>query len=404
MSIIPHGTWQGVVAGGHAGHGGGPHHPPSGAGLTFRTARLGLCWRPGPPRGGAAGPPASGCSPHPSSASGSTFGRCRRTPRPASPWCSAAPGSPGCLLWREPRCVPSVPRLAEVPSHQPALPIGMPRERDWHERGPRSVRSCHVNPWGGFLPWVSPAAPCSGRSHPGDPSREHPSPHRTGHPPSHRHGYFQHQSGSLALLSLEKPHRRTAGEADGANPAHSHPCVVVGAADAQCNQPPTQRPKLRTPHPIPAQLLPGTPRQAAFWPGNGCRERWAPPSPHRCRLSQEGFGHGGGTRHWGDLQDPSPPAKALGSVPDGSRRAPSAAGLRFPGEVADFICNRLGTEEKKFPSRPARLGLRSNPAWLFAWRSTIPGTAVPIPVEQGAPVPPGTATRGDDTAQRRVGG
>lgn len=155
MGIIPRGTWQRVWGTRRTGWGSpSPHQAPSGAGLTFRTARLGLCWRPGPPRGGAAGPPASGCSPHPASGSGSTSGRCRRTPRPASPWCSAAPGSLGCRLRRGPIRGPVSAKAGRAPIPPTrAIPPTSPAHQDAQGRGqagarPRNIRWCHVNPSG----------------------------------------------------------------------------------------------------------------------------------------------------------------------------------------------------------------------------------------------------------------
>lgn len=101
----------------------------------------------------------------------------------------------------------------------------------------------------------------------------------------------------------------------------------------------------------------------------------APSSPHSCRLPQERFRDRGGTRHWGAPHDPSPPA--LGSVPDGSRKAPSIAGPRFLGEATDLQMPCCGRE---MPSRPAWLEPWSDPVWSFMWWSTVPGTATPVPI------------------------
>lgn len=173
-----------------------------------------------------------------------------------------------------------------------------------------------------------------------------------------------------------------------------------------CRRCPTQpeRVKLGTPHPVPAQLLPGTPRWAAFRPGDERRESPAPPNPRRCRLPQKRLGDKGGTRCWGAPQDPSPPTKAPGSIPDHGGRPLSMAGPRFPGEAANFICSHLSAEEK-FPLSDSTAGAELKPCAAFCVAEHRARDSHPCPHRTRSFHPSWHSEGGtDNTARRRVGG
>ena len=202
------------------------------------------------------------------------------------------------------------------------------------------------------MPWGSPTAASPGRLHPEDPSGEHPSPHQTRHPPSHQPGYFQPQSGSLALLSAEKPHGQMAGEADGTHPAPSHPRAVVGAADAQCSRTPTRRAKPGTPHPVPARLLPGTPRRAAFWPGQG--DAGTPESPQVQAAPGGVWGQGRDTA-LGSSVGPRSSCQDSGIHPRRQRKSSKRGGTEVSGRSQQLHLQppRCGREIPPHPSSTA---------------------------------------------------
>lgn len=170
-----------------------------------------------------------------------------------------------------------------------------------------------------------------------------------------------------------------------------------------CRRCPTQPEQVKrgTPHPTPAQLLPGTLRWAAFRPGHECRERWASPNPDRSRLPQEGLGDKGRTRCWGVPQDPSTPTKAPGYVPDGSGRALSVAGPRFLGEATDFICSRLSAEEKSPHASTARAELK--PCVAFCMAEHRPRDSHPRP-HRMRDSHPSWHSKGGTTQPSEVGG